>query len=195
MGKIEQTLKSEIQRLARKEIRPMVDPLQKQVRDLTRKINRLSAQLDKISTSARRLEKARIEEVRELKVPKSDLDKARISAGLIKKLRKKLDITQSQLAALVDVSQAAVQSWEQDIARPAGENKAALVALRKLGRRDVQKLLAEKGVAEAGRKPRTEIPAGKKTATTAAAKPKTAKKSKKAKKTGKRAKKAKKKTA
>ena len=55
------------------------------------------------------------------------------------------------------------------------------MALRKLGRRDVARLLDEKGIAKAGRKPRTEAKAK-------AAPVKKAKKSKKAKKTRKIAK-------
>ena len=38
----------------------------------------------------------------------------------------------------------AVLSWEKGKFRPRGEKKAALVALRKLGKREVKKILAER---------------------------------------------------
>ena len=50
--------------------------------------------------------------------------------------------------------------WEQGKSRPQGKNKEALVALRKLGRRDVKKLLAEKGAGAkqaAKKKARTKV--------------------------------------
>ncbi|HUT56581.1 MAG TPA: helix-turn-helix transcriptional regulator [Phycisphaerae bacterium] len=69
---------------------------------------------------------------------------ARISPGLIKKLRKRLGITQGELATLVGVSGSAVGFWEYGKAKPEGHNREALVALRKLGRREVQGILAAK---------------------------------------------------
>ena len=56
------------------------------------------------------------------------------------------------MARLVGVSPAAVVQWEQGRATPAGKNRAALVGLRRLGRRQAKRLLAS---AAAGRaKPR-----------------------------------------
>ena len=69
---------------------------------------------------------------------------ARISSGLIKRLRKRLGITQGELAALVGVSTSAVGSWEYGKAKPEGHNREALVALRKLGKREVRGILAAK---------------------------------------------------
>jgi transcriptional regulator with XRE-family HTH domain len=63
---------------------------------------------------------------------------------LIKKLRRRLGITQSELATLVGVSHSAVGSWEYGKARPEGRNREALVALRGLGKREVRRILATK---------------------------------------------------
>jgi transcriptional regulator with XRE-family HTH domain len=89
--------------------------------------------------------------------------RARITSGLVRKLRARLALTQAQLASLLGVSAAAVQSWEQNIARPAGANKASLIALRKMGKREVARLLAAKGVAERRRRPRTQLQPSRKT--------------------------------
>jgi len=58
--------------------------------------------------------------------------------------------TQGELAALVGVSTSAVGSWEYGKAKPEGHNREALVALRKLGKREVAGILAAKG--EGGRR-------------------------------------------
>jgi len=76
---------------------------------------------------------------------------ARVSPGLIKRLRARLGITQGELATLVGVSQSAVGSWEYAKAKPEGHNREALVALRKLGKREVAGILATKA-AESPRK-------------------------------------------
>jgi DNA-binding transcriptional regulator YiaG len=75
---------------------------------------------------------------------------ARLSPGLIKKLRKRLGLTQGELAKIVGVSTTAVGFWEYGKAKPEGRNREALVALRKLGRREVRGILAAK-VAESPR--------------------------------------------
>jgi len=56
-----------------------------------------------------------------------------------------------ELATLGGVSANAVGFWEQGKARPRGRDKEALVALRKLGRREVARILAAK-VAESPQK-------------------------------------------
>jgi transcriptional regulator with XRE-family HTH domain len=51
-----------------------------------------------------------------------------------------------ELATLVGVSAGAVGFWEQGKAQPRGRNKEALVALRKLGKREVRGILAAKAM-------------------------------------------------
>ena len=155
MGKLETAMKMEIVRLTKKEIRPVVTPLQREVRALSRQVKSLLAETHRLARLTAKLDKARLEQIGELSVPESKMKGARMSATLIRKLRNALGVTQQQLAMLVGVSAAAVQSWEQGIAKPAGNNKSALVALRGLGRRDVAKLLTDKGIEKPGRKPRT----------------------------------------
>jgi DNA-binding transcriptional regulator YiaG len=79
-----------------------------------------------------------------LAVAPEEVKAARISPGLIKKLRARLGITQGDLATLVGVSMSAVGSWEYGKAKPEGHNREALVALRKLGKREVRGILAAK---------------------------------------------------
>jgi DNA-binding transcriptional regulator YiaG len=78
----------------------------------------------------------------ELEVPEDEAASSRISPNLIKKLRKKLNLTQAELATLVGVTPGAVAFWEQGRSRPRESYKRALVSLRHLGRRDVAAMLA-----------------------------------------------------
>jgi hypothetical protein len=48
------------------------------------------------------------------------------------------------MAVLAGVTVGAIYQWEKGIFEPRGQKKGILVALRKLGRRDVKKLLEEK---------------------------------------------------
>jgi transcriptional regulator with XRE-family HTH domain len=63
---------------------------------------------------------------------------------LIKTLRKKLGITQKELAILSGVTVGAAHQWETGKFTPKPEKKAALAALRRLGRSEVKKLLQAK---------------------------------------------------
>lgn len=151
MGKIEETLKAEIARLARKELRATVAPLSKNMRDLKRTVSRLARMVDKLKKAAEQETHHRAGKKGQLQASEDIVKAARISATTIKNLRKKLGVSQEKLAALLDVSPAAVAFWEQGRAKPRGKNRAALVALREIGRRDVKRILGEKGVPE-GRK-------------------------------------------
>jgi DNA-binding transcriptional regulator YiaG len=82
---------------------------------------------------------------------------SRLSPRLIRKLRLRLGLSQAALARLVGVSTGAVAQWERGGAAPAGQNRRALLGLRRLGRRDVKRLLASQagtGPARKARRPR-----------------------------------------
>ena len=69
---------------------------------------------------------------------------SRFSPHLIGSLRKQLGISQKELAILVGVSIGAAHQWETGKFKPKEEKKRVLVALRKLGRREVRRLLEDK---------------------------------------------------
>ena len=149
MPKLEQVLKAEIIRLAKKQVRDACSPLARGVRELKRRVSQLSkavVALDKIRAA---LEARKAAEGTKLEAPAEQVKAARLSPLLVKKLRARLGLSQGQLARLVGVSGPAVAHWELGRSRPQGSNKAALVALRGVGRREVKRMLGEK--AEAGK--------------------------------------------
>jgi DNA-binding transcriptional regulator YiaG len=144
MGKMEQTLKSEITRLAKKEMRATYLPLARDVRRLKRTVSALCRTVAPLARLGTEFEAQRTADRARLAAAPEEVQTSRISPRLVKKLRKRLGVTQGELAVLVGVSQSAVASWEYAKAKPEGHNREALVALRKLGRREVRQILAAK---------------------------------------------------
>ncbi len=141
MPKLESILKSEIQRLLRKEIRAASVPLKREARSLRVTLSRLSKSASTLQRSAKKLAK---ETKPTLQVSPEEVKASRLTAGRIRSLRLKLGLSQRELGLLTGASLNAVALWEQGKFRPQGEKKAALVAMRKLGKREVKKLLADK---------------------------------------------------
>jgi DNA-binding transcriptional regulator YiaG len=142
MGKVETVLKSEIARLSRRETRRLMTKHVEELRRLRRRV----AELDH---EVRALKKARTEEEIKAKITATSenvdakrASKHRLSPKLIRALRRRLKITQAELAQVVGVSTVAVGMWESGATHPKPESKARIVALRSLGRREVRRLLA-----------------------------------------------------
>ena len=151
MAKMEQVIKDEILRLARKEIRATCLPVARDVRQLKRTVSALRKTVAALEKQVKQLLSQRMTEASKLEAPAEQVKTARFSPGLIKSIRTRLAISQGQLATLVGVTSACVGFWEQGRSRPGARNKEALVALRKLGKREVRKVLAERAEAAAAK--------------------------------------------
>jgi DNA-binding transcriptional regulator YiaG len=144
MGKVESTIKEEIIRLAKREMRKVTVPLGKDVRVLKTTVSQLRKGVSSLQRFAARQESELSGSKKKLEASPEELEKSRFSPRLIKGLRDRLGITQKQLATLAGVTVGAIFQWEKGIFDPRDEKKSVLVALRKLGRREVKKLLEEK---------------------------------------------------
>jgi DNA-binding transcriptional regulator YiaG len=87
-----------------------------------------------------------------LEAAPEEVKMSRFSPRLIRSLRGHLGITQKELAILAGVTVGAVHQWESGHFKPGTKKKAVMVALRKLGRREVRKLLEGKGTQMAEKK-------------------------------------------
>ena len=141
MGKLESTIKFEIERLAKREIHKVSVPLKRDVRSLKITLSQLRKAVLPLERFAADRQKELAKQGIPLEVSAEELKMSRFSPRLIKTLRKKLKITQKELANLVGGSVMAVQNWEAGKFTPKADKKAALAALRKLGRTEVKKLL------------------------------------------------------
>lgn len=145
MGKVEGIIKSEIARLAKREVRKVSVPFGRDLRFLKSVVSQLRRTvlgLQRITTSQQKeLEKGKMV----LEAPPEEVKESRFSPRLIRSLRKHLGITQKELAILTGVTVGAAHLWESGQFKPSMKKKAVMVALRKLSRREVRKLLEEKG--------------------------------------------------
>jgi DNA-binding transcriptional regulator YiaG len=145
MGKMETALKDEIVRLARREARRMNAKSAEDLRRLKQRLSVLEREMRALKkTRAKEQAKAKIRVATET-VASDEGPQTRIGPKLIRALRKRLGITQAELAKLVGVSTITVGTWETGKSRPKPETKARVVALRTLGRREARRLLADQG--------------------------------------------------
>ncbi len=143
MAKIEGIIKAEIMRLAKREVRAVFRPLKREVWQMSTKLSNLSKGLASLNRMAKELhleEKAKPK----LEATPEEVKVSRLTPERISRLRKKIGISQRELGILTGASIGAILSWEKGKFRPKGEKKAALVALRKLKKREVKKMLADK---------------------------------------------------
>jgi len=142
MGKMEGTIKSEILRLAKREVRAAFLPLRREVWAMRLKLSGLSKGFAILNRQAKEL---RLEEAKpKLEASPEEVKTSRLTPERIRNLRKKKGISQRELGILTGATTGAVLSWEKGKFKPKGDKKAALVALRKLSKRDLKKMLAEK---------------------------------------------------
>jgi DNA-binding transcriptional regulator YiaG len=151
MAKIEPVLKSEIQRLTKREIRSTFLPLRREVRAMRLRLSSLSKSFSVLDRFAkeqmRQVEKKGVK----LEATPEEVKASRLTPDRIRGLRKKLGLSMRELGILTRSSIGAVLSWEKGKFKPRGDKKAALVALRRLRKRGVKKLLLEKGKEEKGK--------------------------------------------
>ena len=144
MGKLEGTIKSEIVRLAKREMRKTSVPLRRNLRLLKSTVSQIRRAVLALERSTAYQQK----ELKKRKIPlgatPEEVKKSRFSPRLVQSLRKKLGISQKELAILAGVTVGAAHLWEKGKFKPKDEKKAVMVGLRKLGRRDVKKLLEER---------------------------------------------------
>jgi DNA-binding transcriptional regulator YiaG len=141
MAKIESMIRSEIIRLSTREMRKVSGPLRKDIRLVKRVISQLRKSVSGLQRFIAQLEKLKAKHEKPLVASPEEVEKSRFSPRLLQILRKKLGITQKELATLAGVSIGTVQFWEKGKFRPKKDKMAVLVGLRKLGNAGVRKVL------------------------------------------------------
>ena len=144
MGKMESTIKSEILRLAKREVRSAFFPIRREVWAMRLKLSGLSksfAFLNRMAKGQIRQEEAKIPI---LGASPEEVKASRLTPERIRNLRRKKGISQRELGILAGASLATVAFWEKGKFKPKGDKKASLVALRKLSKRDLKRMLGER---------------------------------------------------
>ena len=138
-------LKDEISRLARKEVRASCGPLNDQVRDLKNTVRQQRASISRLEKEIDQL-KAVSAKPSEKILSAPDVDNSthiRLSAGSIKKHRKRLKLSQTELGKLLNVSTNTIVRWEAGTSKPREAYRPGIAQLRTMGIREVKKMLGE----------------------------------------------------
>jgi len=147
MARFEAIIKSEIVRLAKREVRKISVPLGRDVRSLKSTVSQLRKAVLTLQRIATQQQKALEKGETPLEAAPEEVQVSRFSPRLIRSLRGHLGLTQKELAVLTGVTVGAVHLWESGQFKPSEKKKAVMVALRKLGRREVRKLVEKKSAA------------------------------------------------
>jgi DNA-binding transcriptional regulator YiaG len=137
MPNLNSVLKSEITRLARKEIKSAVDPLRKTSATYRREIAELKRQV----VALQRELKAAARPPREKKEPAGEGRNVRFAPKGLKTLRARLGLSAADFGLLIGASGQSVYNWEAGKAVPRANQLAALAAVRGIGKREAMKRL------------------------------------------------------
>ena len=139
MSSFADQLKSEIARIARKEVRSEIRALKKANAQYRADIAALKRRLQALERVAARLAKGGGKAARS----PAPVEEASATSGLrfrvagFANLRKKLGLSAAEMGQLIGVSAQSVYHWETGKTRPRASQLAAIAAVRKLGKREV----------------------------------------------------------
>lgn len=131
-------LKSEIQRLARKEIRAETSSLRKSATTYRAEIAALKRRVSTLEAIVKKLDRSPATRTIEPAEPSA----LRWRAPGFASLRKKLDLSAGNMGKLLGVTGATVYSWEAGKSKPRASQLATIAHVRKLGKRAAAEMLA-----------------------------------------------------
>ncbi|OHB77936.1 MAG: hypothetical protein A2W31_16450 [Planctomycetes bacterium RBG_16_64_10] len=146
MANLAVTLKEEIQRLAKKEIKAQTGSTKQAVAQYRREIAQLKRQTRE---QERKIAFLEAQERKRLSQPRSEQESVegiRFSARSVRAQRERIGFSAKDYARLVGVSPLTIYNWEQGKSRPQKAQLTALVAIRGIGKREA---LAKLGLLEA----------------------------------------------
>ena len=143
MPNIATVLKAEISRVARKDARAESQPLKKassqyrtDIAALKRRVLALEKQLSRLSRSRKGVASAASED-------ETSGPGLRFSAKGLAAQRRRLGLTAAAAAKLLNVSAQSIYKWEDGKTRPRASQLPAIASLRKMGKQEAAKLLAD----------------------------------------------------
>lgn len=140
MPDLGKALREEMSRVAGRELRNALSPLNEQIRNLEQEVSALRSQLGgEQGTAAKSSGKPSGNAPAAAKAQTAAI---RITPASIKKHRKRLRLSQAQMGKLLRVSAITILNWEQGKSKPRAANREAIAELRGMGRKDAELTLA-----------------------------------------------------
>jgi DNA-binding transcriptional regulator YiaG len=140
MAKVEEALRDMIQQQTKRAVSDVVSELSSQVRELRREARDIRKAIDRLGSDLSRLG----ERKRSAAAPSAaheDAEAANFSPTILKDLRERFDVTQQELARLLEVSPVTVTAWETGKSHPRSRNLTQLTALGEKEQADIDAAL------------------------------------------------------
>lgn len=141
MANLAALLKSEISRIARKEVRAETAALKKASAHYRSEIAALKKRIGDLESALKKLGKAG--KPTPAAAAESESQSLRFRADGFASLRQKLGLSAAEMAGLLGVSAQSVYHWESGKSKPRAAQLAAIARVRKLGKREASALLAQ----------------------------------------------------
>ncbi len=141
MPNIATVFREEIRRLARREAKSLVESTRKAAAQHRRDIAELKRTVASLQKEVALLRKTEAKRGGKLQARNGDLEGTRFSSKSVRAQRSRLGLSRKDFGQLLGVSPQSIYNWENDEARPRDDAMAALVAVRKLGKREAAERL------------------------------------------------------
>lgn len=140
MPNLASSLKAEISRVARKELKSDLDALRKTAANYRSEIAALKRSIAGLEKSLKGLAKGQPKAA----APEAEEEgpKLRFRADGFRKKRESLELTADDAAKFFDVSGQTIYLWESKRTAPRAKHMPAIAAFRKLGKKEAQAILA-----------------------------------------------------
>ncbi len=133
MPNIAALLKSEITRIARKQVRAETQPLKNAIAPYRSEIAALKRRVQALEQQARKLTRVTAKAI----PVRDETDKAhRFSAKGMAKNRQRLGLSAADFGKLIDASPLSVYKWEKGEVRPRERHVLAIAAVRSIGKKE-----------------------------------------------------------
>lgn len=143
MADIASILKSEITRLARREMRGMARTLKQSGAQMRSEIAHLKARTAALEKQLTRLQRQQGRAAPPPQATQEEGARLRFTAKGFKSLRERLELSGADMAKLLGVSLQSVYKWESGSTRPRMAQLQAIAALRQLGKKEARARLEQ----------------------------------------------------
>ncbi len=149
MGKLENSIRELVLYHSKRAAAEVFGDMPAHIRQIRKDLRAIEKSVETLATQIRKLEEARL---REMAVPPASdeaTDSARVTKRTLKALRQGFDLTQAEMAKLLEVAPVTVTSWETDKTKPRQSNLAQIITLRGMEQEEVDKALGRPTVPSA----------------------------------------------
>lgn len=146
MGKVEDALRDLIYYHGRRAAREVLENLPDRVRDMGKRLRDLERSVEELRGDVNELMAARRERMDVPPAEEEEVEKSRVTTRTLKSIRRRFDLTQEDLARLLDVSPVTVTAWETGKSRPRKNNQARIITLREMDLEEVDEALGREHV-------------------------------------------------